>query len=207
MTFHDALRQLASHSTVAQAGLVERAIELREHLAHDPNDQVAFAELADLVRDLGATDTPADPLTADAQSSAEDNARLVLWSLAEELASDSRAWNPLIQLAKLTLGDDLESAVRYLTTAVTREDTGLALASAIKILRLAGYTDAAVQFGLGKWNANTHISQVGEEMIATALARGKVARARKYFELMEQAGLEDRIAMKLRVKIDEAAQN
>lgn len=182
MAFQDLLHRLADNSNP----LIARAVELREGLSDDPNDIASFEELAGIIRTLGAERPVADPLTAESANE-EISADLILWSLAEDLASDSRAWYPQLQLAKLSVDNDIEAAVRHLENAADREEHGLALAAGIKILRDAGQADAAQQLGLGRWNVETNDIAVTEQLIGAALDAGKPNEAERYVEFYGQS--------------------
>lgn len=198
MAFHDLLHTLADDSNP----LVTRAVELREGLSEDPNDIASFEELAGIVRKLGAERPVADPLTADSTNE-EMAADLILWSLAEDLASDSRAWYPQLQLAKLSVDDDPEAAVRLLENAADREEQGLALAAGIKILRDAGQADSAQQLGLGRWNVETNDIAVAEQLIGAALDAGKPTEAERYINFYAQSDKADDDVNRLRALISE----
>src|SRR5690625_4591782 len=101
---------------------------LRERLHEDPNDLQAFAQLAELIRWRTESAEQQDPLIAEATGSDVDaRIRAAQWALAEELAGNPRAWHPLIELARLSLDDDHEAALRRLGTACERDRSGRAL--------------------------------------------------------------------------------
>ncbi|MGV4324360.1 hypothetical protein K5713_04355 [Trueperella pyogenes] len=187
MAFLDLMRQFfnAVHHQAEEPGVVEEALELREKLAEDPNDIAAFEELASLITSFAHTRVPADPLTGDA-GPADPN--LVLWALSEEIGSDPRAWYPLIQLARLAGPEDSDAAQRYLETAADREESGLALAEGIKLLRESGQYEAAIQLGLGRWKPAQQSPGVAEELVSAALAARKLSDARGYVQILEQSG-------------------
>lgn len=204
MAFLDLMRQLLNDSSAKSEvdnELLLRAQDLRDVLANDPNDVAAFEELASIVRSLGADRTPADPLTADQPQSDEQTADLILWSLSEDLGSDSRGWYPLIQLARLSIDQDREGALRHLETAADREESGLALAEGLKVLREAGEYDTATQLGLGRWNPSTHTTAVGEELIESALEVNKPEEAARYLVLLRESGADDEIIDELELRI------
>ena len=180
MAFLDLLRQMWAQQSPDES----QATELRDKLATDPNDREAFDALAALIYEAYEEREVDDPLTDNASAPADPE--LVLWALAEEIGSDSRAWYPLIQLAKLTIAQDLESAVRHLETAVARDDTGQALAEAIGLLRSKEHYEAALQLGLGKWNPQEHPTAVAGELIQSAIAAGKIDEARSYLEMLDR---------------------
>ncbi|WP_270974363.1 hypothetical protein [Trueperella sp.] len=186
MAFLDLMRKFfhASHQD-EELGIVAEALELREKLAKDPNDVAAFDELASLIKGFAVSREPADPLTGE---SGEADPKLVLWALSEEIGSDSRAWYPLIQLAWLSGPEDSEAAQRYLETAADREETGIALAEGIKLLRETGQNEAAIQLGLGRWRPAEQIVGVAEELVTAALAANKVDEAAKYLKILKESG-------------------
>jgi hypothetical protein len=153
---------------------------LRERLAADPNDAVSFAELAEIVRRHAAQGHgPGAPSsdTPDARARAADDA---VWALAEELARNPRAWLPLVELARLSVGDDFDGAVRRLGIASDRDPTGQALLEGLLVLREAGLNDAALSLGTGHWRPAEHKPEVGREMVQTALAAGRLGEAKRH---------------------------
>ncbi|KTF04857.1 MULTISPECIES: hypothetical protein [Trueperella] len=186
MAFLDLMRRFvnASHED-EEPGIIAEALELRDKLAEDPNDVVSFDELADLIKGFAVSEEPADPLTGD---SSEADPELVLWALSEEIGSDSRAWYPLIQLARLSGPEDPEAAQRYLETAADREETGIALAEGIKLLRETGQNEAAIQLGLGRWKPAEQVLGVAEELVSAALAANKIDEARSYVRILKESG-------------------
>ncbi|SPT75205.1 Uncharacterised protein [Arcanobacterium haemolyticum] len=180
MAFIDLIQQLADESSP----LIDRAGELRVALAADPNDAESFEELASIIRKLGQSQPTVDPLTADDDQPRKTPAHLVLWALAEDLASDSRAWYPLLELAKLAVGNDPAGAVHHIDVATGREESGLALETGIQILVDAGHIDTALQVGIGQWNPDKHSVGVGIELSKAALAAGKIADAKRCVEIL-----------------------
>jgi len=153
---------------------------LREQLAADPNDAVAFAALADIVRQHAAQGHgPGAPSvnSPESRASATDDA---VWALAEELAHSPRAWYPLVELARLSVADDLDGAVRRLSTASDRDPTGQALLEGLLVLREAGLNDAALALGTGHWRPAEHKPEVGREMVLAALAAGRLGEAKRH---------------------------
>ncbi|QJC21642.1 hypothetical protein [Arcanobacterium buesumense] len=182
MAFIDLIKQLAEDSSP----LVQRAGELRVALAADPNNAESFDELISIIRLLGQQTPTADPLTADDTYSSKPPLNLVLLALSEDLASDLRAWYPLIQLAKITIDDDPAAAVHQIEVAAGREETGQALASGIKLLCEAGQPDTAMQVGLGRWLPDEHCIDVGLELIRAAMASDKIADAQSFLDVLQK---------------------
>lgn len=202
MAFLELMRQLfdASHHG-EDMDEIERAVELRDELSTDPNNIAAFEELASIIKNAENLRTPADPLTGEKVASETDtpatDPELVLWALSEEIGSDSRAWYPLVQLARLSGGEDSETARRYLETAADRDESGLALAEGVKLLRESGQHDAAIQLGLGRWQPEDHTASVGEELVNAALEANKYDEARGYINILKDAGATDALVDEL----------
>ncbi|MDO5727368.1 MAG: hypothetical protein Q4Q03_05545 [Bowdeniella nasicola] len=163
-----------------EAGLRQAETTLRKRLAENPNDQQAFATLARLVS-LGAHyDEIPDPLTADELPAGErERINTALWALADEFVGNSRAWYPLIQLARLSLDEDRESAVRRLKTAVQREESGQALFESLQMLRRANLPGEAVQLGVGAWDPANHIADAGRQLVRAACEAHRPDEARR----------------------------
>ncbi|HEX8495669.1 MAG TPA: hypothetical protein VF661_00630 [Actinomycetales bacterium] len=150
---------------------------LRARLLADPNDRVAFAELAEIVRAHAAEGHEGESrprAVADAE-----------WALAEELAHNSRAWYPLIELARLSVDDDLEGAQRRLGIAVEREPTGRALTEALAMLRRANRLDAALALGVGHWRPREHVPEAGRELVQIAVQAGRIGEAKRHLAALE----------------------
>lgn len=196
MAFLELMRQLfdATHHG-EDTPEIQRAVELRDHLSNDPNDISAFEELASIIKNAETDRNPADPLTGDRVTpetgETSTDSELILYALSEEIGSDSRAWYPLVQLARLSGADDSESARRYLETAADRDESGLALAEGVKLLRETGQHDAAIQLGLGRWQPKTQTPTVGEELVNAALEANKLDEARTYVNILKDAGVPD----------------
>ncbi|USR80070.1 hypothetical protein [Arcanobacterium pinnipediorum] len=197
MAFIDLIQQLADESSP----LVDRAGELRIALAADPNDRAAFEELISIIWALGQSRPTVDPLTADEDEPHTSPIKLILWALSEDLASDSRAWYPLIQLARLSLDDDLEAAVHQIEVAAGREETGLALEQGISLLLDAGYPDTAMQIGMGRWNSQEHIAGVGIALTKAAIASGKLSDAQRFVSYLEERFAHDHDVMDLKEEL------
>jgi len=160
---------------------------LRGRLAADPNDAEAFASLADLVRRRAREAVPASPLTAPEPDDAARAADLAVWSLAEELAGRPRAWFPLVELARLSLADDHEAALRRLTGACDRDPSGRAVAEGVRMLREAGHVADALGLGVGHWAPQQHVPEAGRQVILAALDAGKPAEARRHLTALLEA--------------------
>lgn len=156
----------------------DSADEERLHAAlhEDPNDTVAFTALADLVRARAAE----GHLAGDPQM-AEDYA---VWALAEEMAHDQRSWYALIELARLSLHDDREAAMRRLGVASERDPTGTALAQGLALLRESGDYDAALGLGMGHWRPEEHSVAAGRELVVAAVEANRLAEARRHLDAL-----------------------
>lgn len=161
----------------------DRSLRLRERLAEDPNDVEAFSELAEIVRTHSQELPVADPLTAAASEQAPGTDHAV-WALAEELAGQPRAWYPLVELARLSLTEDHEGALRRLGSACERELTGVALTEALTMLRAAGHAHDAVAFGVGRWDPASQVPEAGYQVIRAALDADRVGEARRLLDAL-----------------------
>jgi hypothetical protein len=193
MSFLDRLRRRVTTVTRPRSPLPERRTgprvrqvetgtegALRERLSADPNDAAAFAELAEIVRRHAAEGHgPGAPSqdTPQARASGADDA---VWALAEELAHNPRAWFPLVELARLSVADDFDGAIRRLSIASDRDPTGQALLEGLLVLRQAGLNDAALSLGTGHWRPSEHMPEVGREMVLAALAAGRLGEAKRH---------------------------
>ncbi len=157
---------------------------LRSVLAADPNDEAAFRTLAELVRRrAAASPTFADPLAAPVdEQEREHAANLAHWALAEELAGNPRGWYPLIELGRLSLGDDPGAALRRLATAAERDPSGRALAQALEVLREAGLPGEALGLGVGHWRAREHDLDAGRQLVLAAIEADRPFEARHHIE-------------------------
>jgi hypothetical protein len=190
----DRLRQRFQHAMVADRGAVRRGaagqddeMMLRERLSRDPNDVEAFARLAEVVRRHAAEghETPAGGIYAehapvDPDRAADD----AVWALAEELAWSGRAWYPLIEMARLSIKDDREAALRRLGTAAERDPSGRALAAGLLMLREAGHPADALSLGVGHWRPREHDLEAGRQMVEAAVEAGRTGEARRHLEAM-----------------------
>jgi hypothetical protein len=166
---------------------------LRARLEDDPNDRAAFAELAEIVRS-NAAEGHEDEQRPRAMADAE-------WALAEELAHSPRAWHPLIELARLSVDDDLDGAMRRLATAAEREPTGEALAESLAMLRRQGKLDAALSLGVGHWRPREHVPAAGRELVLAAVEAGRLSDARRHLDVLAQNADTDAVTA-LRVSLD-----
>jgi len=198
----DRIRQRFQHASVTDRGVIRRVgqddeMALRERLAQDPNDVEAFARLAEVVRARAAEghETPAGGVYAehppvDPDRAADD----AVWALAEELAWSGRAWYPLIEMARLSIEDDREAALRRLGTAAERDPSGRALAAGLQMLREAGHPADALALGTGHWRPREHELEAGQQMVEAALEAGRTAEARRHLEAIsehpDRAGVE-----------------
>jgi hypothetical protein len=147
-------------------------------LREDPNDVHAFAALAELVRRRAAQGHPVH----DRAKAADD----AVWSLAEELAHSPRAWFPLVELARLSVHDDRETALRRLATAAERDASGDALATGLLMLRDAGLPGDALNLGVGHWRPREHDLEAGRQLVEAAVEAGRVGEARRHLEALGQ---------------------
>jgi hypothetical protein len=166
---------------------------LRARLEEDPNDRAAFAEVAEIVR-ANAAEGHEGEQRPRAMADAE-------WALAEELAHSPRAWYPLIELARLSVDDDLDGAMRRLATAVEREPTGEALAESLAMLRRQGKLDAALSLGVGHWRPKQHVPAAGRELVLAAVEAGRLADARRHLDVLAQNSDTDAVT-DLRIDLD-----
>jgi hypothetical protein len=163
-----------------------REDRLRLRLHDDPNDEKAFEELAEIVRRraaeghipegrLGQPVPPADP---------ERAANDAVWALAEELAGNPRAWHPLTELARLSIRDDREGALRRLGTAAERDPSGRALVEGLAMLREAGLPDEALGLGVGHWRPREHDVEAGRHLVQAAVEAGRMGEARRHLDAL-----------------------
>lgn len=171
-------------TTAAAPADNEREKALRQKLVHDPNDAASFAALAELVRRRAHETAPSDPLIAAHGHDVHRAANLAVWSLAEELAGNPRGWYPLIELARLSLQDDHEAALRRLAGACERDTTGHAVAEGVRMLREANLPTEALGLGVGHWDPKHHIPEAGRHVVLAALDAGRPAEARRYLDAL-----------------------
>ncbi len=183
---------IAQASDPVHEGLRQAEQTLRDRLAENPNDQQAFATLARLVSIGTSYEEIPDPLTAE-EIPADQRERIntAVWALADEFVGNSRAWYPLIQMARLSLTEDREAAVRRLKTAVSREYSGQALFEALQMLRRANLPGEAVQLGLGSWDPATHIPDAGRQLVRAACEAHRPDEARRLLDALKAHTQED----------------
>jgi hypothetical protein len=174
---------------------------LRVRLAENPNDVAAFDRLAKIVRSRAVEGHDA----GDPQREADD----AVWALAEEIAHSSRAWYPLIQLARLSIDDDREVALRRLATGADRDPTGEALAQGLAMLREAGHSVDALNLGVGHWRPREHVVEAGRQLIESSIESDRPGEARRHLDAMaahpDQKGVE-RLRRELEGRIAKADQ-
>jgi hypothetical protein len=149
---------------------------LWERLLGDPNDVEAFPRLAEIVRAHAA----AGHAEGDRQRAADD----AVWALAEELAHNGRAWYPLIELARLSVHDDREAALRRLATASDRDPSGKALATGLAVLREAGSPSEALGLGVAHWRPREHDLEAGRHLVLAAVEAKRLGDARRHLDAL-----------------------
>lgn len=188
------LRQPVSASTVgvrrvspSQHGDTTREDALRARLTADPNDAASFAGLAEIVRRRAAeVGHDGDPLTAPQDDVERQRAAdLAVWALAEEMAGHPRAWYPLIELARLSVHDDREGALRRLATAAERDASGAALVEGLAVLRLAGLPVEALGLGVGHWRVREHAPEVARHLVLAAIEADRPLEARHHLDALD----------------------
>lgn len=174
-------------------------------LVDDPNNIRAFQALSEIVRRRAAEGTRVDdPLSAPTDAVAKQHAAdLAVWSLGEELAGNPRAWYPLIALARLSLGDDQDAAIRRLATASDRDPTGEALAESLAVLREAHLPVEALGLGVGHWRAKEHSPEVGRQLVLAALEADRIYDARHHLVSLE-SNPDRRAVAKIRSELEPA---
>lgn len=174
-------------TTAARSADVPRESALRDRLVDDPNDVAAFRELAELVRRRADSVEPIDPLTAEHEPTERHiSADVAIWALAEELAGNARAWFPLIELARLSLSDDHEGAMRRLGAACEREHTGRAVAEGVRTLREADLPGDGLGLGVGFWSPREHVPEAGREIVLAALEADRPLEARRHLDALAE---------------------
>jgi len=188
------LRQPVPASTVgvrrvspSHHGDTTREDALRARLTADPNDAASFAGLAEIVRRRAAeVGHDGDPLTAPHDDVERQRAAdLAVWALAEEMAGHPKAWYPLIELARLSVHDDREGALRRLATAAERDTTGAALVEGLAVLRLAGLPVEALGLGVGHWRVREHEPEVARHLVLAALEADRPLEAKHHLEALD----------------------
>jgi len=160
---------------------------VRVRLSEDPNDAAAFRKLAEMVRRRAAEMGPdGDPLSAPQDEVEKQRAAdLAVWSLAEELAGHPRAWYPLVELARLSIRDDHEGALRRLGTAAERDPSGQALVEGLLVLRDAGLPVEALGLGVGHWRVKEHPVEVGRQLVLAALEADRPLDAKQHLAALD----------------------
>lgn len=166
-----------------------REDRLRAVLAEDPNDVAAFNELAEIVRRRAAEVAHPDPLSADTGPiSRTDAANTAHWALAEEVAGRPSGWYGLIEMARLSLHDDREGAMRRLGAACDRDPSGHALIEGIRMLRAAHLPSEALGLGVGHWSPAEHDPEAGRQIVQAALDADRPADARRHLRDLAELG-------------------
>lgn len=156
-------------------------------LSEDPNDAQAFRALAEMVRRRAAEGGPdGDPLTAPQDEMEKQRAAdLAVWSLAEELAGHPRAWYPLIELARLSIRDDREGALRRLATAAERDPSGQALGEGLAMLRDAAMPVEALGLGVGHWRVKEQPVGIARQLVLAAIEADRPMDAKQYLAALD----------------------
>lgn len=181
-TGHRAEERAAHPVTGSLRAVVPDAAEetaLRGRLEADPNDENAFRRLAEIVR-RRAVENHRDSTAA--ARSADD----AVWALAEETARSGRAWFALVEMARLSVHQDRDGALRRLATAAERDPSGRALGEGLSVLREAGQPADALNLGVGHWRPREHDPEVGRQLVQAALEAGRTSEARRYLESFAQ---------------------
>lgn len=154
---------------VAPAAHPTREQLLLARLQEDPNDVDSFRGLVRLL----APPTDGEPGSGAGVTTTDDTT----WALAAELAQHPRAWYPLVQLARLGLDQDPDTAAWRLAEATVRDDSGRALTAALALLRTSGHPDEAFRLALARWRPDRHEPATGREF---ALAAVEAHREREF---------------------------
>lgn len=182
---------------------------LRAILNDDPNNERAFMALVEIVAanvtsaakhegtqydSYDPSDEPGvDPLFAhDEQGAghphlseehlAEESRLVAMWALAEEFAGHPKGWFPMVLMAMLSLDTSAEDCLRRLNAAISRDDTGKALARSIEMLRGSELSQEAYALGAGHWRARDQQPIAGVAVVRAALACGKDHEAHNHLE-------------------------
>lgn len=159
---------------------------MRVKLSEDPNDAKAFGALAEMVRRRAAEGPPDDPLAAPHDEHEKQRAAdLAVWALAEELAGHPRAWYPLVELARLSIRDDHEGALRRLATAAERDPSGHALIEGLAMLREAGLPVEALNLGVGHWRVKEQPVEVARQLVLAALEADRPLDAKQHLAALD----------------------
>jgi hypothetical protein len=151
---------------------------LRRVLLRNPNDERSFARLVSLL----AHRRTADRATVD--DSPRGTTDDLTWALAAELAACPRAWFPLTELARLSLSQDIGTALRRLVTAVDREPTGRGLTRAVALLRNAGHPGEAFRLALAHWRPRDHELAAGRQLVLAGIEAGRAGELRRHLDAL-----------------------
>lgn len=174
-------------TTAARSEDGPREKVLRSVLVEDPNNVDAFRELAELVRRRAEGEEPVDPLIAEHEPQDRHvSADVAIWALAEELAGNPRAWFPLVELGRLSLEEDRDGAMRRFAAACEREDTGLALAEAVRTLRAAELPADGLGVGVGHWSPRENLPETGRQIVLAALEADRPLDARRHLRQLAE---------------------
>jgi hypothetical protein len=171
----------------AQAPATAPGVDLREEAAlwerlkDDPNDVEAFPRLAEVVRHHAALGHEAAGRSKEDQQRAADDA---VWALAEELAHNSRAWYPLIELARLSVHQDRDASLRRLATAAERDPSGRALATGLAVLREERLPSDALGLGMAHWRPREHDLEAGRHLVLAAVEARRIGDARRHLDAL-----------------------
>ena len=180
-----------------------REDRLRAVLAEDPNDVAAFNELAEIVRRRAAEVAAPDPLAADTGPiSRTDAANTAHWALAEELAGKPHGWYALIEMARLSLDEDREGAMRRLGAACERDHSGAALIQGVRMLREAHLPAEALGLGVGHWAPADHDPEAGRQIVQAALDADRPADARRHLRDLAELGGQHRGAARVVAELE-----
>jgi len=164
----------------------QQEAKLWETLTEDPNDVEAFPLLAEIVRRRAGE----GHVGGDQQRAADD----AVWALAEELAHNPRAWYPLIELARLSVHEDRDAALRRLATASERDPSGRGLATGLAMLREAHLPSDALGLGVGHWRPREHDLEAGRHLVLAAIEAGRIGDARRHLDALSLHPDEGRVA-------------
>ena len=165
-------------------------------LRDDPNDVEAFPRLADIVRRRAAEGHEGHE-GGDPEQAAND----AVWALAEELAHSGRAWFPLVELARLSVHEDRDAALRRLGTAAERDPSGVALAAGLAMLREQDLPNDALGLGVGYWRPREHALDAGRHLVLAAIEARRVGDARRHLAALSQHPDEGEVAL-LRAELE-----
>src|SRR5690606_2442947 len=94
----------------------------------------------------------------------------------------------LVELARLSLDDDQESALRRFATAAERDPSGRALAQSMEVLRAAGLPSDALGLGVGHWRARDLDHEVGRQHVLAAIDTDHPHEARNHLASLVEHG-------------------